>query len=151
VYRGVLELSAERGNLQAGKSHLVAVKEMKGERRVRLYELLKEACVMASLKHPNICTFIGVCADASARKSYIISELMDCSLFDLIHQPYKLRWHGEMTVPLIVGLAKGICAGIVYIHEFRLVHADMKSSNILIDYSSSWTLVPRICDLSCCS
>jgi len=146
VYRGVLEPSVERGTLQANRPHLVAVKEMKGERRVRLYELLKEACVMASLKHPNICTFIGVCADASARKHYIISELMDCSLFDLIHQPYKLRWHGELTVMLVVGLSQAICAGIVYIHGRNLVHADLKSSNILIDYSTSWQLIPRICD-----
>lgn len=146
VYRGVLELSAERGNLQAHRSHLVAVKEMRGERRVRLYELLKEACVMASLSHPNICTFIGVCANAAARKHYIISELMDCSLFDLIHQPYKLRWHGELTVSLVVNLSKAICAGIVYLHGRNLVHADLKSSNILIDYSTSWQLIPRICD-----
>jgi len=146
VYRGVLEPSVDRGSLQAHRSHLVAVKEMRGERRVRLYELLKEACVMASLNHPNICTFIGVCANASARKHYIISELMDCSLFDLIHQPYKLRWHGELTVSLVVNLSKAICFGIGYLHGLNMVHADLKSSNILIDYSSSWQLIPRICD-----
>jgi len=140
VFRGSLEMP----NMQGAR--MVAVKEMKGERRVRLYELLKEACVMASLNHPNICQFLGVCADASARKHFIVSQLMDCSLFDLIHQPYKLRWHGELTVPLVINLSKGICAGIVYIHGRKLVHADLKSSNILIDYSSSWELKPRICD-----
>lgn len=147
VYRGVLESSTPApGNPNRHKSNLVAVKEMKGERRVRLYELLKEARVMASLSNENICTFIGICADSSARKYYILSELMDCSLFDLIHQPYKLRWHGELSISLVVSLSKGICAGIVYFHAKNLVHADLKSSNILIDYSSSWELIPRICD-----
>lgn len=148
VYRGVLEPTQDRagGKLSAGKSHLVAVKEMKGERRVRLWELLKEACVMASLSHSNICTFVGVCSDTEKKKEYIISELMDCSLFDLIHQPQKLRWQGELTVSLAVHIGRGICSGIVYIHERKLVHADLKSSNVLIDHSSTWQLIPRICD-----
>lgn len=140
VYHGMFDPKT------SGRPQPVAVKEMKGERRVRLYELLKEACVMASLNHPNICTFLGVCTDSSARKCYILSELMDCSLFDLIHQPYKLRWHGELTVALAVDISAGICAGTVYLHAKNLVHADLKSSNILIDYSTSWQLVPRICD-----
>lgn len=28
------------------------------------------------------------------------------SLFDMIHQPYKLRWHGELTVSLSLSLGK---------------------------------------------
>ncbi|CAL1160712.1 unnamed protein product [Cladocopium goreaui] len=102
---------------------------------------------MASLSHPNICTFVGVCTDNVQRKCFIISELMDCSLFDMIHQPYKLRWHGELTVSLSLSLGTGIISGICYIHQKNLVHADLKSSNILIDYtSSSRQPVPRICD-----
>eukprot|EP00435_Cladocopium_sp_Y103_P032521 s3490_g8.t1 len=137
----------------------IGPEDMKGERRVQLYELLKEACVMASLSHPNICTFVGVCTDNVQRKYFIISELMDCSLFDMIHQPYKLRWHGELTVALSLSLGSlglhgqgdqdttGIISGICYIHQKNLVHADLKSSNILIDYtSSSRQPVPRICD-----
>lgn len=122
------------------------MKEMKGERRVRLHELLKEACVMASLNHPNICTFIGVCTDVTGRKMYIVSELMDCSLFDLIHQQHKLQWQGDLSISNVVKLSHGICAGIVYLHARRLVHADLKTSNILIDYSSNSQLMPRICD-----
>lgn len=146
VYRGVFEPVVDRGGLKANKSHLVAVKEMKGERRVRMYELMKESSVMASLTHPNICTFIGICADASGKKHYIISELLDCSLFDLIHQPCKIHWHGDFSVSLVVHLSSGISAGISYLHTKNVVHADLKSSNILIDYSSSWQLMPRICD-----
>ena len=72
----------------------VASQDMKGERRVQLYELLKEACVtalasectwsgvfaqtwhvnfnqvMASLSHPNICTFVGVSMDADKKRLF---------------------------------------------------------------------------------
>lgn len=123
----------------------VAVKEMKGDQRVGLHELLKEACVMASLEHPNICAFIGVCSDSKSNKNYIISELMDCSLFDVVHQPHKVHWHGELTALVSLSLAEGICAAIIYLHSRSLVHADMKSSNILVDYSSR-QLVARLCD-----
>eukprot|EP00448_Togula_jolla_P026550 CAMPEP_0170652854 /NCGR_PEP_ID=MMETSP0224-20130122/47111_1 /TAXON_ID=285029 /ORGANISM="Togula jolla, Strain CCCM 725" /LENGTH=180 /DNA_ID=CAMNT_0010984717 /DNA_START=9 /DNA_END=548 /DNA_ORIENTATION=+ len=43
-------------------------------------------------------------------------------------------------------LAMGICAGLEYLHARSLVHADLKSSNILINYSSGSSLVPKICD-----
>merc|ERR1719484_289406 len=106
VHRGFLEV---RNGVRSKQE--VAVKEMKGERRVRLHELLKEACVMASLNHPNICAFIGVCTDITGRKHYIVSELMDCSLFDLVHQQHKLHWHGDLTTVLVISIAMGICAG----------------------------------------
>jgi len=148
VHVGTLRIQKERGKLKANAEYKVAMKEMKGDRHVQLHELLKEARIMASLKHKNICKFVGVSAELQSRggKQYILSELMDCSLFDLIHLPQRLSWTGEFTVPLALYLSEGICAGIFYLHERRLVHADLKSSNILIDYRSSSRPIPKICD-----
>lgn len=101
---------------------------------------------MASLQHEHICTFIGVCSDPVTKKHFIISELMDCSLFGIIHQPHKVKWQGDFTPCLSIELAMGILSGIAYLHSLSLVHADLKSSNILIDHSSSSKLLPRICD-----
>eukprot|EP00931_Biecheleriopsis_adriatica_P088130 TRINITY_DN62508_c0_g1_i1.p1 TRINITY_DN62508_c0_g1~~TRINITY_DN62508_c0_g1_i1.p1 ORF type:complete len:1048 (+),score=154.81 TRINITY_DN62508_c0_g1_i1:20-3163(+) len=123
----------------------VAVKEMKGEQRISMHELLKEACVMASLRHDNIAAFIGVCADKTSSKYYIVSELAECSLFDMIHQPHKLRWNGELTALIALELARGICAGIAHLHSCSLVHADLKSSNVLVNFSSG-VLKPLLCD-----
>jgi serine/threonine protein kinase len=113
-----------------------------------MYELLKEGRIMASLSHTNVCVFLGICADLQDRKGrqLIISELMDCSLFDLLHSPHKLAWTGELTIPLVLSISEGICAGIMYLHGRQLVHADLKSSNVLIDYGSSSRPIPKICD-----
>mmetsp|Transcript_68947 Transcript_68947/g.202386 ORF Transcript_68947/g.202386 Transcript_68947/m.202386 type:complete len:1171 (-) Transcript_68947:103-3615(-) len=146
VYKGTLKVHED-----GPKQKSVAVKEMLGDQRVQLYECLKEAHVMASLKHKNICKFIGVCADGKPRgKRYIVSALLDCSLFDLVHRPARTSWNGQLDIPLAISLAQGICAGLAYIHSRSLVHADLKSSNILIDLSCAeeddYKPVPRICD-----
>ncbi|CAK0791715.1 unnamed protein product [Prorocentrum cordatum] len=155
VHRGaLLPQGGSDGSGHGGeeKAQAVAVKEMMGDSRFKLNELLKEAQVMASLRHPNICRFIGVCADGRQRgKRYIVSELLDCSLFDLVHRPGTTDWNGVLDPLLAMRLAEGICAGLAYIHDVKhLVHADLKSSNILIDLSLARTRrgrpVPRICD-----
>mmetsp|Transcript_63276 Transcript_63276/g.184924 ORF Transcript_63276/g.184924 Transcript_63276/m.184924 type:complete len:1075 (-) Transcript_63276:133-3357(-) len=148
VYRGLLRPCEQRGKLEAGKVYKVAIKDMKGDRSVRIFELLKECRVMASLNHPNLCNFLGICAKLHVHgsKQYILSELMDCSLFDLIHRPQATKWLGELDTLCALDLAEGICVGIAYMHSLNLVHADLKSSNILIDHTSSRKLIPKICD-----
>merc|ERR1719401_2361784 len=69
---------------------------------------------------------------------------MDCSLSDLVHRPRGVSWNGSWTLLLVLTISKGIGAGITYIHSMNLVHADLKSSNILVDLSR--LPVPRICD-----
>eukprot|EP00930_Biecheleria_cincta_P106245 TRINITY_DN995_c0_g1_i2.p1 TRINITY_DN995_c0_g1~~TRINITY_DN995_c0_g1_i2.p1 ORF type:complete len:993 (+),score=167.13 TRINITY_DN995_c0_g1_i2:197-3175(+) len=141
IYKGILACSDRDGLPQ---SRRVAVKEMKGDKKVRIYELLKEARVMASLRHPNICEFIGICADDTPfGKRFLISQLLDCSLYDLLHQQHCIAWQGSVTILLICRLAKGICSGLAYLHQRSMVHADLKSSNILIDCEA---MTPKICD-----
>lgn len=148
VYTGSLQPKLTRGNVEAGKQYSVAIKEMKGDRAVRLNELLKESRVMASVKHKNLCQFLGICANLHVHgsKQYILSELMDCSLFDLVHKPQATSWLGDFTVMTTLYLTEDMCAGLAHLHDKRLVHADLKSSNILVDYSSSNRLLPKICD-----
>eukprot|EP00928_Gymnodinium_smaydae_P001876 TRINITY_DN10671_c0_g2_i1.p1 TRINITY_DN10671_c0_g2~~TRINITY_DN10671_c0_g2_i1.p1 ORF type:complete len:1202 (-),score=269.81 TRINITY_DN10671_c0_g2_i1:312-3917(-) len=146
VYRGLLRPSVRRNTTEFTP---VAVKDMKGDKNVRLNELLKEGRIMASLNHPNICKFVGICTGHGPRsrgKQYVLSELMDCSLFDLIHQPMYTRWTGQLTTLVTAELFTQIAAGVGYLHEHNLVHADLKSSNVLIMYEGMEKLVPKICD-----
>jgi len=150
VFQGLVKTVATRRQLEAGRAYKVAVKAMKvkGARSRRLYELHKECQVMASLRHRNVCNLVGICAKSSVPGStrYILTELMDCSLFDIIHRPQKTSWAGDFTLICVMGLAEGMSVGMAYMHEKCLVHADLKSSNIVIDHTSSKELVPKICD-----
>lgn len=156
VYKGELEvpsggsLGSKAGPVapDTGQTkQVVAVKEMLGDHRVRLYELLKEAQVMQSLKHPNICRFIGVLTDGKPKgRRYIVSELLHGSLFDLVHTPMTIAFTTVFGPTLALRLGEGICAGLAYLHGRDLVHADLKSSNILVDLTDRSAPVPRICD-----
>lgn len=147
VFRGTLRPCHRSTDPKRQDVCNIALKEMKGaQQKIQLHELLKEAHVLASLHHKNVCRFLGVCANRSPQgKRYIISELMDCSLFDLIHSPHKLRWRGDLNLALANSLSIDICDGITYLHQKKLVHADLKSSNILVDFSAT-PIVPKICD-----
>jgi len=148
VYQGMLRPRQSRGRLEAGKEYIVAAKEMKGDWNVRLRELLKESRVMAALSHTNLCMFLGICADLrlrSAGKQYILSELMDGSLFDLVHNPHFLPWRFTLTLERAMLIAVDICRGLGYLHRSKLVHADLKSPNILVAFVGAG-VVPKICD-----
>jgi serine/threonine protein kinase len=158
IYTGTVVPKIQRGRLEAGKQYRVAVKDMKGDRRVRLNELLKEGRIMASLgSHPNVCQFVGIAFQGSGvmpstnGKQYILSELMDCSLFDLLHGSENTRSPTNFRDAL--ELFEQISAGVCYLHSRNLVHADLKSSNVLINASGSQSsssskpsLLPKICD-----
>lgn len=159
VYRATLKRTSGKPNKSMNfflgsdwTPEVVAVKEMLvGDHRLRLYELLKEAHVLASLQHKNICRFIGVCTDGQPKgKRYIVSEMLHCSLFDFIHRPMRVPSVKKISPELAALLGEGICAGLQYMHARSLVHADLKSSNILIDLSlrteDQQQPVPRICD-----
>lgn len=141
VYKGILASSS--GPVE------VAVKEMKGDGRnyrLMIHELLKEARVLATLRHPNICIFLGVCADDKPKgKRYMLSELHDCSLYDLIHRPHIVKAKCTLDLSLAMRLSEGTCAGVAYIHANSIVHADLKSPNVLIKLRRPHP-VPRICD-----
>jgi len=125
------------------------VKAMKGDQRMRLNEILKESRVMATLDDANLCSFIGICTDGRSKggTQYILSELMDCSLFDLVHKPHRLKWEGTLNVVCALSISAGVCRGLDCLHSKNLVHADLKSPNVLIDFTAQPAHpTPRICD-----
>lgn len=99
---------------------------------------------MSSLDHENLCKFLGICVERN--RAQVLSELMDCSLFELIHIPGTLSWRGKLNRATTLSISRGICSGISYLHTRQLVHADLKSSNILIDYSTLKIPIAKICD-----
>jgi len=66
-------------------------------------------------------------------------------LYELIHCGVG-ELTSELTQPLVLRVSTGICAGMMYLHDNELVHADLKPQNILIDQHSSKGPFPKICD-----
>ncbi|KAL4427896.1 hypothetical protein ABPG75_001985 [Micractinium tetrahymenae] len=93
--------------------------------------LEKEAQVMATLRHPNIVQFLGICSEPPA----IVTEYASHgSLLDVLRgagQP-GLTWVRRLSMAL--DAAKGMLA--LHAHNPPILHRDLKSANLLVD--SAW-------------
>jgi len=92
-------------------------------------EFEKEVAMMSSLRHPNICLFMGAVIDSPHR--CIVTELMRRygSLWDVLRMPdVRLSWHTKMRMAL------DICCGMNYLHMGTppVLHRDLKSANLLV-------------------
>lgn len=112
----------------------VAVKLIK---RAMTYkkEVLQEAELHATLRHPNIVTLMGV----SSRKkdiAFVTEYVNGSSLQYFIDEEVNLS---EETVTKVLA---GIIKGMAYLHEVKVVHGDVKPANILV----SKEMNAKICD-----
>ena len=85
-----------------------------------------EAKMAANLRHPNIVTIYDT-GEYSGRR-YISMEYIDGpSLAEVIDQK------GKLSLDDVYNIAIQICEALEYAHAHRVVHQDIKPSNILLD------------------
>lgn len=111
---------------------VVAVKKLRAERVSdrRLNEFTDEIMLSCDLSHPNVIRIIGACVVMP--NLCIVMEYMQMSLFEALHvEKSKI----EFTDPEKMKIIKQSCAGLQYLHEQSIAHCDMKTQNVLIDYS----------------
>jgi serine/threonine protein kinase len=122
----------------------VAAKNIQGSFAKR--ELHREMVMFAALRHPNVLNLIGL-GTCSRDREYILTELHEGSLFELIHIPERLGAPQQLSNRNIIELARGIIAALIYLHSLHVAHVDVKSANVLLDMTSSSNLAePKICD-----
>mmetsp|Transcript_138479 Transcript_138479/g.244611 ORF Transcript_138479/g.244611 Transcript_138479/m.244611 type:complete len:151 (+) Transcript_138479:622-1074(+) len=115
----------------------------------KIQEAIKfEIDMMRELDHPNIVGFCGVVLDDPEAFSILMEYSHRGSLRDML-QTNKNGIIGNEA--LQQSLAKGIAAGMEYLHDKLLLHRDVKSDNVLMfdgpDESMSIVeLVPKISD-----
>jgi serine/threonine-protein kinase len=92
-------------------------------RAVELF--LREARASAALNHPNIVTTYDV--DLESGVYFITMELLEGStLADL------LRARGRIQPIDVARLGLQVCSGLAYAHSNRIIHRDIKSSNLFL-------------------
>jgi serine/threonine protein kinase/regulator of sirC expression with transglutaminase-like and TPR domain len=106
----------------------VAIKQLllkrTGDERV-VKRFVQEARVAASLEHPNVVTIYSLRIDGNL--FYIIMEyLPHGSLQNLIDK------RGRLSAEQAIRLTTGICEGLAKLHEYGVIHRDIKAQNILL-------------------
>jgi serine/threonine protein kinase/tetratricopeptide (TPR) repeat protein len=95
----------------------------------------RECEILATLEHPNIARIIDKGVTESGWP-YLVMDYIDGIP---IHKYCSAK---KLAAPEIVRLMLDCCRAVEYIHSNRVVHCDLKPSNILVDASGS----PRILD-----
>uniref|UniRef100_G3N862 receptor protein-tyrosine kinase n=1 Tax=Gasterosteus aculeatus aculeatus TaxID=481459 RepID=G3N862_GASAC len=119
-----------RGRLRVPgrQENYVAIKTLKGgytdkQRR----DFLSEASIMGQFQHPNIIHLEGVITTSCP--VMILTEFMENGALDSF-----LRVNdGQFTPIQLVGMLRGIAAGMKYLSDMSFVHRDLAARNILVN------------------
>ncbi|KAI4904857.1 hypothetical protein NFI96_018242 [Prochilodus magdalenae] len=106
----------------------VALKTLKaGYTEKQRRDFLSEASIMAQFDHPNVIHLEGVVT--RSKPVMIITEYMENGSLD----SFLRRHDGQFTIIQLVGILRGIAAGMTYLSDLGYVHRDLAARNILVN------------------
>uniref|UniRef100_A0A8C6SZ44 Ephrin type-A receptor 7 n=1 Tax=Neogobius melanostomus TaxID=47308 RepID=A0A8C6SZ44_9GOBI len=122
------EVCSGRLKLPGKRDVAVAIKTLKvGYTEKQRRDFLCEASIMGQFDHPNVVHLEGVVT--RGKPVMIVIEYMENGSLDAF-----LRKHdGQFTVIQLVGMLRGIAAGMRYLSEMGYVHRDLAARNILVN------------------
>ena len=129
--------AAREGGGDAGEAEQVLASPGYYQDMATLEQFGQEAAVLSKLHHPCIIRFYGICADTASSSLFIVTELAERSLSDLL---FHDKDHCDSAT--IFSIAAQIAEGVGFIHHKQLVHRDLKPENVLLDRGLS----VKICD-----
>ncbi|XP_042565777.1 ephrin type-A receptor 7 isoform X7 [Clupea harengus] len=122
------EVCSGRIKLPGKRDSPVAIKTLKvGYTEKQRRDFLCEASIMGQFDHPNVVHLEGVVT--RGKPVMIVIEYMENGSLDGF-----LRKHdGQFTVIQLVGMLRGIAAGMRYLSDMGYVHRDLAARNILVN------------------
>uniref|UniRef100_A0A8R7UN01 Protein kinase domain-containing protein n=1 Tax=Triticum urartu TaxID=4572 RepID=A0A8R7UN01_TRIUA len=140
VYKGIV-----------GK-RMVAVKKLSQTLDMHENKFHKEVECLMKAKHKNIVRFLGYCSDTQGRIAdyegkFVMADLRNWLLcFEYVPNRSLDKYITDASGGLEWGeryqIIKGICEGLLHLHERHILHLDLKPGNILIDDR----MTPKIAD-----
>lgn len=132
AYGIVLKAVDTKSEAASLESKTVAVKQVKlndHEEGVPV-TTLREVALLKSLVHHNIVKLRDALPDESGQRLFLIFDFIDLDLKQCMEQ----HPHGMPSL-LIKSCAYQIITGLLYIHDSRVLHRDLKPQNVLISRS----------------
>ncbi|KAL6543000.1 hypothetical protein OROHE_010520 [Orobanche hederae] len=129
-----------KGTLEDGR--VVAVKQLSVASHQGKSQFMAEIATISAVQHRNLVILYGCCIEGDKRLlvyEYLVNKSLDQQLFGDRNKSLFLDWATRYDICL------GVARGLTYLHEesrLRIVHRDVKASNILLDSS----LAPKISD-----
>jgi len=116
-------------------SKAVAVKLLRLETKTlteSMRSILQEVRVFSQLSHPSICSFYGNCL-MQGSPVLVLEYMPGGTLSDYIH-PVERGGNASGPPPdKLSRLALEIALGLAYLHSQKVIHRDIKSTNVLLD------------------
>ncbi|TXG71289.1 hypothetical protein EZV62_006224 [Acer yangbiense] len=127
-----------KGKLSDGRA--IAVKQLSVASQQGKSQFVAEIVAISAVQHRNLVKLYGCCIEGSERLlvyEYLENKSLDQALFG--ETSLNFNWSTRYDICL------GVARGLAYLHEesrLRIIHRDVKASNILLDYE----LNPKISD-----
>nr|XP_015882094.2 probable LRR receptor-like serine/threonine-protein kinase At1g56140 [Ziziphus jujuba var. spinosa] len=127
-----------KGTLRDGR--VIAAKQLSMTSHQGKNQFVTEIAIISAVQHRNLVKLYGCCLKGNKRLlvyEYMENKSLDQALFG--NKRLGLSWSTRYEICL------GVARGLAYLHEesrLRIVHRDVKASNILLDSD----LIPKISD-----
>ena len=127
------------------KGNDYAVKSFKTE---DVLDFKEEVRVLEHLRHPNVVTFYGAVTRNSEHHA-IVQELCLGSVYDYLQKFGKAvgaEGLARLNLPTRIRYAHDAAKGLIFLHSRKVIHCDLKTSNLLVANDASKTV--KLCDFS---